>query len=165
MRIRLHTALALFLCLAVYGCGQRDSTPPDVTQPPATTPDTAPPASGLPRQPAPADAAVYIISPADGDEVESPVRVIFGLENIGVAPAGVIHPDTGHHHLLINTPAPRMDLPIPADERHVHFGNGQTEAEIELPPGEHRLQLLVGDHLHIPHDPPIMSDVITIRVR
>ena len=90
----------------------------------------------------------------------------FGLADMGVAPAGVIFENSGHHHLLINvSELPDMRLPIPADEQHVHFGLGQTETEITLPPGEHRLQLLLGNHLHIPHDPPVMSEVITVRVR
>ncbi len=164
--MRIHLALSLACCLAAVGCGQRDAvTPPDpsAAPPPATAPTQQP--SGLPRQPAPAGAQLYFISPSDGDVVASPVRVIFGLSGAGVAPAGINHPDTGHHHLLINTDPPPLDMPVPTDERHVHFGNGQTEALIELPPGQHYLQLLLGDHLHIPHDPPIMSDVITIEVR
>lgn len=122
-------------------------------------------AADLPRSSAPKGAAVYIISPAHGEVVTSPVRVVFGLQNMGVAPAGVEREATGHHHLLINTELPNLDLPIPADENHVHFGNGQTETVIELSPGEHTLQLLLGDALHIPHKQPVVSEKIKIIVR
>lgn len=119
----------------------------------------------LQSQPAPAGAKVYIISPADGAKVTSPVHVQFGLSGMGVAPSGVEYPDTGHHHLLINVEQlPPANLPIPADEGHRHFGKGQTEAMLELPPGEYTLQLLLGDHLHIPHNPPVASEKIRITV-
>lgn len=121
--------------------------------------------SGWARTPAPENAELYFISPTDGEVVQSPVTVRFGLRGLGVAPAGVEVPNTGHHHLLVNTETPPLDQPIPADERHRHFGAGQTEVELELPPGEHTLQLLLGDHLHIPHDPPVISEPITITVQ
>lgn len=121
-------------------------------------------AQDLPRTPAPEGARVYFISPRDGETVTSPVTVRFGLSGMGVAPAGVQAEGTGHHHLLIDTDPPPANLPIPADEHHRHFGKGQTEATIELAPGTHSLQLLLGDHLHIPHDPPVMSERITITV-
>ncbi len=117
------------------------------------------------RTPAPGDAEVYIISPADGDTVTSPVTVKFGLKGMGVAPAGVDKPNTGHHHLLIDTDAPPLDAPVPNDANHKHFGGGQTETTIELAPGKHTLQLIMGDKLHIPHDPPVMSRKITITVK
>jgi hypothetical protein len=157
-----RTAFALVCTLALAACGQRDAGTP---APAATAPPASAPAAGIPRQPAPEGARVYFVSPADGDVVESPVRVVFGLAGVGVAPAGIDHEGTGHHHLLINTELATMDLPIPADAQHVHFGNGQTEATIELPAGTHRLQLVLGDYLHIPHEPPIMSEVITVEVR
>lgn len=114
---------------------------------------------------APEDARAYIISPKDGETVTSPVRVQFGLEGIGVAPAGVAWANTGHHHLLVDVDdLPGLDKPIPADAQHIHFGGGQTEAQVELEPGEHSLQLLLGDHLHIPHAPPVVSEKITIIV-
>lgn len=107
----------------------------------------------------------YIISPADGETVTSPVTVKFGLQGVGVAPAGVERENTGHHHLLIDLDKlPALDKPIPADDQHVHFGGGQTETTVELEPGEHTLQLLLGDHLHRPHTPPVMSKKITITV-
>ncbi len=122
-------------------------------------------AADLPRTAAPEGAAVYIIMPAHGEVVTSPVRVVFGLKNMGIAPAGVQREASGHHHLLIDTDLPDLDLPIPASARHLHFGKGQTETTIELPPGEHTLQLLLGDALHIPHQPPVMSKPISIVVR
>ena len=116
--------------------------------------------------PAPEDAKVYFISPQDGDSVSSPVTIHFGLSGMGVAPAGVKQDNTGHHHLLINLDTlPAMDQSLPATDQIVHFGGGQTEAEIELPAGEHRLRLLLGDHFHIPHQPPVMSEEITITVK
>lgn len=117
------------------------------------------------RTPAPATAEVYFIEPKDGAVVDSPVRVVFGLRGMGVAPAGVQHEGTGHHHLLIDEPEYYLDRPLPKTEQIVHFGNGQTEALVELAPGEHTLQLLLGDHSHIPHDPPVRSKKIRIRVR
>ncbi|GAB4393568.1 MAG: DUF4399 domain-containing protein [Kiloniellaceae bacterium] len=117
--------------------------------------------------PAPAGAEVYFISPQNGETVSSPVTVRFGLKGMGVAPAGTEKENTGHHHLLIDVPVPSgalLDEPLPADDNHRHFGGGQTEAAIELAPGEHTLQLLLGDWSHIPHDPPVMSERITITV-
>jgi len=110
------------------------------------------------------DAEAYIVSPANGDIVTNPITVVFGLKGIGVAPAGTEAENTGHHHLLINTGLPALGEPIPADENHIHFGGGQTQTEIELEPGEHKLQLLLGDLNHIPHDEPVASEVITIVV-
>lgn len=108
---------------------------------------------------------LYIISPADGETVNNPVTVQFGLKGMGVAPAGIDFPNTGHHHLLINVETlPPLDMPVPTDERHLHFGGGQTEVTLELEPGEHTLQLLLGDKMHIPHAEPMISEKITIRV-
>jgi hypothetical protein len=118
----------------------------------------------IPRTPAPEGAQVYLIAPADGATVKSPLTVVFGLSGAGVAPAGVRNPKTGHHHLIIDAPTPAGDAPVPADDKHRHFGGGQTETTIELAPGAHTLQLVLGDHLHIPHDPPIVSKIITITV-
>lgn len=117
--------------------------------------------------PAPEGAAAYIISPTDGARVTGPVHVVFGLRGIGVAPAGVEKPKTGHHHLLIDTPLPSGEAlgePIPSDENHRHFGGGQTETTVELAPGKHTLQLLLADHNHIPHAVPVVSEQITIWV-
>jgi Domain of unknown function (DUF4399) len=113
----------------------------------------------------PPNALVYIISPKDGDTVTSPFRVQFGLSGMGVAPAGVETPNTGHHHLLIDAnESLDPNEPIPQDKKHLHFGAGQTEALIELPPGKHTLQLVLGDRSHHLFHPPLMSDVITVNV-
>jgi hypothetical protein len=107
---------------------------------------------------------LYFISPADGDVVASPVRVRFGLVGKGVAPAGVEIAGTGHHHLVIDAPLPAMDETIQMDEQYRHFGKGQTEALITLAPGDHTLQLVLGDYSHVPHDPPLVSKQISITV-
>jgi hypothetical protein len=115
---------------------------------------------------APPNASVYIISPKDGDTVTNPLKVQFGLSGMGVAPAGVDKPNTGHHHLLIDVNEPLdPNEPIPQDKNHLHFGAGQTEALIELPPGEHTLQLVLGDWSHLPFHPLIMSAVIRVIVK
>ena len=122
-------------------------------------------AADLPRSPAPKDVELYIIAPVDGETVTNPVTVRFGLRGMGIAPAGIAMENTGHHHLLIDADLPPYNLPIPADANHVHFGKGQTEATVTLAPGRHRLQLLLADHLHIPHDPPVVSKPVTIIVK
>jgi hypothetical protein len=110
-------------------------------------------------------AAAYIISPADGATVSNPVTVRFGLRGMGVAPAGVERPDAGHHHLLIDLDTlPPAGVPMPMDDKHRHFGGGQTEVTLELAPGKHTLQLLLGDHMHVPHNPPVVSERISITV-
>ncbi|MEM7721953.1 MAG: DUF4399 domain-containing protein [Pseudomonadota bacterium] len=122
--------------------------------------------------PAPEGAEVYFIGLEDGATVESPVTLRFGLTAGGIAPAGVEQANTGHHHIFLNRPplgegefgAEELSIPLPADENHIHFGGGQTQATLDLPAGTHTLQLVLGDHNHIPHDPPIASDVITITV-
>jgi hypothetical protein len=164
----MFTRSALLLaCAILAACGQ----PPPPATPPA--PAAAPPAAAAPaapatfaRKPAPAGATAYIIEPADGATVTSPVRVVFGLKGMGVAPAGTDRPDAGHHHLLIDAGLPAdLGLPIPNDDTHKHFGGGQTETSLTLAPGKHTLQLLLGDHLHVPFDPPIASSVVTIEVQ
>ncbi|SIT35837.1 conserved exported hypothetical protein [Paraburkholderia ribeironis] len=117
--------------------------------------------------PAPPDAHVYIGYPNDGQVVPAnkPFRVWFGLRFMGVAPKGVKYPNTGHHHLLIDTDLPPMDQEIPSDRNHLHFGAGETETMIQLPPGKHTLQLLLGDDMHIPHNPPVYSKKITVIAR
>jgi Domain of unknown function (DUF4399) len=124
------------------------------------------PAAPAARTPSPPGAEVYIISPKNGAKVKSPVLVQFGLKPVmGVAPAGVKFDNTGHHHLLIDTDAPAdMAAPLPATDNIKHFGKGQTETSLTLPPGKHTLQLLLGDQNHIPHDPPVISKKITITV-
>jgi hypothetical protein len=125
------------------------------------------PAAALGETAAPPNAAVYFISPKDGDTVSSPFKVQFGLAGMGVAPAGVDKPNTGHHHLIIDATLSPAELkePIASDAKHVHFGGGQTETMVTLPPGRHTLQLVLGDWSHIPFNPPIMSPVITVIVK
>ena len=119
------------------------------------------------RTPAPAGAEVYIISPKNGAIVHNPVQVQFGLKGMGVAPAGVKFDNTGHHHLLIDTDPPAdLGVPLPATDKIVHFGKGQTETTLTtLSPGKHTLQLLLADYQHIPHSPPVISKKITITVK
>ena len=118
----------------------------------------------LPRTDAPEGAVAYIISPTDGDLVESPVTVLFGLRGMGIAPAGVDLPKTGHHHIIIDAPTPDLDSPIPTDDHHKHFGGGQTEVTLELESGQHTLQLVLGDRNHVPHTNAVVSKAITITV-
>lgn len=118
----------------------------------------------LAATPAPEGAEVYIISPRDGETVSSPVTVMFGLKNMGVAPAGVERANTGHHHLVIDAELPPPGIPIPASENYIHFGGGQTQTTIELAPGKHTLQLVLGDFMHVPFEPVIASEQITITV-
>ncbi len=133
-----------------------ESAPPPVAAAQASAPGT--------RHPSPPGARVYIISPANGAYLPTTFAVRFGLEKMGVAPAGVDKPNSGHHHLLVDAPLPSFDQPIPNDENHLHFGGGQTEATVTLPKGRHKLQLLLGDAFHVPHQPPVYSDPIVVYV-
>ncbi len=116
-----------------------------------------------------ANAYAYIGYPNHGQTLPAgkPFRVWFGLRYMGVAPRGVQYPNTGHHHLLIDTdlPCPSFDEEIPSDRQHLHFGAGETETMLELPPGKHTLQLLMGDYTHVPHNPPVYSKKITVYVK
>lgn len=122
--------------------------------------------------PAPEGASVYFANLENGAVVSSPVTVIFGLSGMGVAPAGIEKENTGHHHILVDRPpfgegpddAEMSESGIFSDDHHRHFGGGQTEAALELPGGEHTLQLVLGDQSHVPHDPPVTSERITITV-
>jgi hypothetical protein len=117
------------------------------------------------RTSSPAGAEVYIVSPKDGAKVKGPLTVVFGLKGMGVAPAGIKFDNTGHHHLLIDAEVPTdQSLPLPADEHNVHFGKGQTEATLTLPPGKHTLQLVFADFLHTPHEPAVVSKKITVTI-
>lgn len=148
MKIAAIASLAAALCAAAAGSAIAGETP--------STPG----------------AKTYFINLADGDTVSGPVTVLFGLSGMGVAPAGVEKDGTGHHHLFLNRApfgegedgADEADFSIPADENHRHFGGGQTETTLTLAPGAHTLQLVLGDKDHIPHDPPVVSEVITITV-
>ena len=125
------------------------------------------------RTPSPAGAAVYFANLTDGATVGAPVTIVFGLRGMGVAPAGVDKKGTGHHHIFLDRPAfgkgmdgaDELAANIPADENHLHFGGGQTETTLNLKPGRHSLQLVLGDKDHIPHDPPVVSRRITITVK
>jgi hypothetical protein len=122
-------------------------------------------AAGLPRSAAADKARVYFISPKNGEAIKGPVTVRFGLENMGEAPAGTAGEGIGHHHLVIDSPLPAMDQPLPKDDKHLHFGKGQTETVLTLAPGKHTLQLVLGDANHIPHEPAVVSERITITVK
>ena len=110
------------------------------------------------------ESKVYFINLEDGDELQSPFLVQFGLSGKGIAPAGVDIDNTGHHHLLINVDSIDYYLPIPSSSQHIHFGLGQTETELNLPPGKHQLQLILGDKYHVPHQPPLVSNKIQVTV-
>ncbi|HKK86993.1 MAG TPA: DUF4399 domain-containing protein [Roseovarius sp.] len=122
--------------------------------------------------PAPDGAEAYFANLEDGATVSSPVTIVFGLKGMGVAPAGTDKENTGHHHILVDRPplgegpdgAEELEYGLPADDNHVHFGGGQTQVSLDLDPGQHTLQLVLGDMNHVPHDPPVVSDVITITV-
>ncbi len=115
--------------------------------------------------PSPKGAKVMILEPKAGAEIASPVTVKFGIEGMDIAPAGTDTPNTGHHHLIIDGKVDDMAAAIPADATHVHFGKGQTEATVELKPGKHTLQLVLGDKNHVPHNPPVTSEVISVTVK
>jgi len=137
--VPLAVSAAAFLMLGA--CGQQDAEPVAAEDP-----------------------AADAISPADGDTVSNPIAIEFGIEGMSVVAAGVNEAHSGHHHLLVDTGVPDTGLPVPADANHIHFGDASTATELTLAPGEHTLRLLLGDHLHIPHDPPVVSDPITITV-
>lgn len=125
----------------------------------------APAGAGLAQQKAPEGARAYIIWPKNGQVIQGgKFWLRMGLRNAGVAPAGIAREGTGHHHLLIDADLPPPGEPIPNNQNNLHFGGGQTEVRIELPPGQHTLQLVLGDEDHVPHDPPIVSERITIIV-
>lgn len=116
------------------------------------------------RTPAPSGAKVFFTNVTDGAKLTAKSTIGFGISGMDIAPAGTETPNTGHHHLLIDTPLPPLDREIPSDPNHVHFGRGQTSGEVTLTPGEHTLQLLLGDYQHVPHDPPVMSEVVRVTV-
>jgi hypothetical protein len=161
--LRMSGALAAAMCLTIATADAQGTQGQPAASPPAPqATNTSAPA----RTPAPHDAYVYIGWPLDGATVNgNHVKVWFGTRNFGIAPAGVSAKNTGHHHLLIDVPVPPLDQPIPNDRNHLHFGLGQTETVIELPPGKHTLQLIMGDADHVPHDPALISRRITIYVR
>ncbi len=130
---------------------------------PETTTEPAAVAT-MARSPSAEGASVYFITPSDGETVSSPVRLEFGLSGMELAPAGTERPNSGHHHIIIDHELPDLSLPVPADTERVHFGDGRSETELTLGPGQHTLQLLFADHLHIPHEPALFSEQISITV-
>lgn len=132
---------------------------------PALLAAAASPAAFAEPTPAAKDAYLYLITPLDGQRLRGAFWCRFGLRNMGVAPAGVATPNTGHHHLLIDVDEPlNTTMAIMADKKHMHFGAGQTETRLELPRGQHTLQLVLGDVSHVPFDPPVVSRKISITV-
>ncbi len=126
----------------------------------------ATPGMSLLRSDSPKDAEVMIKSPVDGATVGKTFKVVFGIHGMEVSPAGIKKEHSGHHHLLIDLDEmPNMKMPLPATDKIQHFGKGQTETELTLTPGKHTLQLLLGNHVHIPHNKPVMSKKITITVK
>ena len=163
MQTRIHLLiLASGMSLLLGACSQEQTTVPVAEPEPAAEAEIS---GAMPLTESAAGARVFFITPADGDTVSSPVRIEFGIEGMAVVKAGDNAPSSGHHHLLVDTGLPELGLPIPADSNHIHFGDGSTATELSLEPGEHTLQLLLGDHLHIPHDPPVVSETITVTVQ
>lgn len=160
----MHPAIVPALAaLALAACAPEQPTSSDAT---ATRAPAAPAAeaAAFERRAAPAGARVHIVSPADGATVRSPVRIEFGADKVAIVPAGRDQPGAGHHHLIIDAPLPPLDRPIPASDHYLHFGDGSTSTELPLSPGRHELRLLLGDHLHVPHEPPVVSEPVTITV-
>ncbi len=155
MGIRIFAAASIALLISACGQNQAARRADDAVM---STADT------LPRSTSPDGARVFFITPATGDTVSNPISIEFGIEGMIVVKAGDQQPHSGHHHLLIDTDLPDPGLPVPADEHHVHFGDGSSATEITLSAGEHTLLLLLGDYRHIPHDPPVVSNPLTIIV-
>jgi hypothetical protein len=151
--------ISTILCLA--STAAMAATPAVQSAPPTSDPAPLPAA----LSPSPAGASVYFVEPADGATVAQTFTVKFGVKGMAIAPAGTDIPNTGHHHLLIDVEQlPDMHQPLPANEHVLHFGKGQTETQVTLAPGRHTLQLVFGNYLHVPHDPPVVSKRITVTV-
>jgi hypothetical protein len=158
-------ALALIGGAALAGCSKHEAPAPAApAAAPAAAAEAAAPAD-LTSRPAPEGAKVFFAELKDGAEVSSPVLVKFGVSGIEIAPAGEDKPNSGHHHLVIDADLPPANAPVPSNEHNLHFGKGQTEASIELTPGKHTLQLTFADYRHVPFNPPLASDKITITVK
>lgn len=154
----IRNSVLLGLALALTSCGGEQA-------PEGEAPETvAPPSAATPTSVSAPGAVVFIISPADGATVASPVAVKFGVSGMAIAPAGQQTPNSGHHHLVIDAELPAAGQPIPASAQYMHYGKGQTETTVELAPGQHTLQLVLGDANHIPHEPQVVSKVVTITV-
>jgi len=161
MILRNLTAGTLTMAFFLAACVERSGPVKEESSQPETEAEIT---VGLERTPSPEGARVFFISPASGDVARNPLRIEFGIEGMSVVKAGDAQANSGHHHLLIDTDLPDLGTPVPADANHVHFGDGRSSTEITLEPGEHTLRLLLADYLHIPHDPPVFSDPITITV-
>ncbi len=111
------------------------------------------------------DPGVFFIKPSNGDVVDKTFEVVFGISGMTLAPAGTYNNGTGHHHLIIDAPLPNLSMPVPATKQYLHFGKAQDRTMITLDPGKHRLQMILGDGNHIPHSPPIYSEIIEIEVK
>lgn len=162
-RSRIRILFVIFLMTGTACSQSDDQAESPVSAAPAESAAASAPA-GMPRTASVEGTSVFFVTPRDGDIVSNPVILNFAVSGMQVAPAGDDTPMSGHHHIIIDAELPAMDMPIPADANHVHFGDGSSTTELTLEPGEHTLQLVFADHLHIPHDPPVISDVITITV-
>ena len=162
MKLRLLFLSSLVVALAA--CGEKAVDESTSAVPETAVETSAEPVVGLARSASVSGASVFFITPDDGSAVGNPIHVEFGIAGMEVVKAGDNQPNSGHHHLLIDTGLPDVNSPIPADDHHIHFGDGSTVTDISLAPGEHTLQMLLGDYLHIPHEPALVSEVITITV-
>lgn len=162
-------ALALGACSKKSGSDTTTTPAATPPEPPASTApaeSTAPPAAETPtREAAPEGAKISFVGIKDGDTVSNPVKFTFGIEGAKIAPAGTMEPGTGHFHVIVDSDLPPQDAPLPATDKIIHFGKGQTEAELTLDPGPHTLQLEFTDGKHMPFDPPVVSDKINITVK
>jgi len=164
---KLAPVISAATLVLISACGQPEAEAPAAEAPaaaPATEAVVVDETAGLPRSASAPGASLFFITPADGATVSSPFTIEFGAKGMTVVAAGVNDAHSGHHHLLVDTGLPALDLPIPADPNHIHFGDGSTSTELALDPGEHTLLLLLGDYLHIPHEPPVSSPTISITV-
>ena len=169
------TFASIVAALTLVGCGHRmhqdhagmrhGAMNPNATAPAKVTASTAVLSSGYKKVESPATAKLYFVNLGNGATVSSPVKVVFGLSGMGVAPAGIEKAGTGHHHLLVNVNEWDANAPLPANDNFRHFGAGQTEVSLDLKPGQHTLQMVLGDQNHIPHHPVVMSERITITVK
>lgn len=167
----MNFAAGMFFAMVLHSvaaCSGSDEAPAGNTtdNAAASAQTSSPPAAtgGMPRTDSVPGTSVQFVTPRDGATVSNPVILNFAVTGMSVTTAGDNTPMTGHHHVIIDSELPAMDMPIPADANHVHFGDGSSTTELTLEPGEHTLQLLFADYLHIPHDPPVYSDRITITV-
>ena len=157
-------ALVSLFVLAACGPQQDNETAAPAATPAEAEAPAAEAVAALERSAAPEGARVFFISPVDGATASSPLTVEFGIEGMTVVRAGDMTPASGHHHLIVDADLPDLGQPIPADARHIHFGDASTTTVLELEPGEHTLQLLLGDHRHVPHEPPVISERITVII-